>query len=262
MIDYDEAALYLKQRLEIEKRATDKINGIIINSFKDLVALTFPCSLTAQNFKLDLLPNKEDAYQILKEMRSQIYLTVVEYCEQAAQSRKEMYDLPNYPFSVDNILSAGEQSAHDKCYTYSRRLTKEFETWLALGLFYGWGASKIISTFSSNISTLYSNNFFIKASASAKFNTTRLRNGGVSYGVGRYKSAVNSLNRLTRGSIGATVKSIDFGLMKRKGIVGFHVYRGSTYPCSLCDSMVGFHPLSVGDLPPYHPHCCCFAVPI
>lgn len=40
---------------------------------------------------------------------------------------------------------------------------------------------------------------------------------------------------------------------------GYFVYRGSSFPCEECDSMVGFH-TSPDDLPPYHPHCVCFAV--
>lgn len=41
-----------------------------------------------------------------------------------------------------------------------------------------------------------------------------------------------------------------------------HVYRGSSYPCDLCDSMValGWQLVGNAQLPPYHPNCCCYAV--
>lgn len=46
---------------------------------------------------------------------------------------------------------------------------------------------------------------------------------------------------------------------ERNGASGFYSFRGSSYPCSLCDSMVGFHPMSayVGA---WHPHCKCYFV--
>lgn len=42
----------------------------------------------------------------------------------------------------------------------------------------------------------------------------------------------------------------------------YYVFRGSSYPCELCDSYVGY-PFMASDrsgLPPYHNRCCCYAV--
>ena len=43
---------------------------------------------------------------------------------------------------------------------------------------------------------------------------------------------------------------------------GYYVFRGSSYPCEICDEQVGFlHDVNDLDgLPPYHPHCVCYAV--
>lgn len=44
---------------------------------------------------------------------------------------------------------------------------------------------------------------------------------------------------------------------------GFYVLRGSSYPCAECDDNVGFHPINDREaMPPIHPHCCCYTVPI
>jgi hypothetical protein len=41
----------------------------------------------------------------------------------------------------------------------------------------------------------------------------------------------------------------------------YKVDRGSSYPCDLCDSYVGIHPISDRDaIPPYHQNCCCFVI--
>lgn len=46
------------------------------------------------------------------------------------------------------------------------------------------------------------------------------------------------------------------------GKAGYYVFRGSSFPCEICDAQVGFfHPASDLDgLPPYHSHCVCYTV--
>ena len=49
-------------------------------------------------------------------------------------------------------------------------------------------------------------------------------------------------------------------------VVGFYQLRGSSYPCAICDALVGFHPVTntteLLQSEPVHPHCVCFRVPI
>lgn len=65
----------------------------------------------------------------------------------------------------------------------------------------------------------------------------------------------DSLSRLARTTIAMGWMSWWY---KRGGRI-FYVGRGSSYPCSLCDSKVGLH-YGTDDLPPYHPNCKCWAV--
>jgi hypothetical protein len=44
-------------------------------------------------------------------------------------------------------------------------------------------------------------------------------------------------------------------------IVGFHVARGGSYDCPLCDSLVGDYPKDFTFLG-WHPNCMCIATPI
>lgn len=262
MIEYDQAVLYLKKRLDLTNRGDEKIKRIIVNAFKDLIALAFPCPLTAENFKLDKLPNQDEINDILKDMRTQIYLTIEECCNIAVEQRKELFDDKDLVFLVGNILENGEDSIKHKASLYSNRIGKEFETWLAMALFYKWSKNLTIKMFSTNCGDLYKTNSFKKATTATKFHATRLKNGGVTYGVGKYQSAQKSLKRLTNIAIGATTQEVDYLLLKRTGASGYNVYRGSSYPCAVCDFNVGYHPIGHDALPPYHPNCCCFAVPV
>lgn len=76
-------------------------------------------------------------------------------------------------------------------------------------------------------------------------------------------SAYNSIDRLTRFAISSAWMLALFNEMQSSKAIGYYVMRGSSYPCDLCDSMVGFHPLEDEDgKPPYHANCCCIMVPV
>lgn len=46
------------------------------------------------------------------------------------------------------------------------------------------------------------------------------------------------------------------------GKKGYYVFRGSSFPCEICDYQASFpHDASdAGGLPPFHPNCCCYVV--
>jgi hypothetical protein len=83
---------------------------------------------------------------------------------------------------------------------------------------------------------------------------------GLHLGVGISNSAFNSINTLGRYTIGDAWMYDWYDDWNTKGAIGYEVRRGSSYPCSICDSNVGFH--TDGNLPPYHPRCVCIAIPV
>ena len=87
---------------------------------------------------------------------------------------------------------------------------------------------------------------------------TGLSTAGVS------NSNANNVINMAKNTMNmAWMKNLEMDFEQDDGIEGFFVMRGSSYPCTLCDSMVGFHPATDSDLlPQYHAHCACIAVPM
>ena len=81
------------------------------------------------------------------------------------------------------------------------------------------------------------------------------------YGVGKYATSYNNLNRLVTDTIARSRQKLFINRENKNGANAWYVQRGSSYPCSLCDSNVGIHYNSF-DLPPYHPNCVCMAIPL
>ena len=78
--------------------------------------------------------------------------------------------------------------------------------------------------------------------------------------VGVYIYAYNSLKRAVEDQVARTRQQV-FYEIEHKGTTHWLVMRGSRYPCSLCDSMCGIT-TKMENLPPFHPNCCCIAVPL
>ena len=96
------------------------------------------------------------------------------------------------------------------------------------------------------------------------FAATYIQSKGVQKGgVGLQKNGSTNVTKMARVTLQmAWMRSyrMDF---EESGAVGFYVLRGSSYPCSLCDSKVGFHVIDETDcFPPFHPNCCCYVIPI
>lgn len=80
------------------------------------------------------------------------------------------------------------------------------------------------------------------------------------YGKGRHIASAAALALLLRTTVAK-------GWMQNwarlnAGKRGYYVFRGSSYPCEICDAQVGFlHDISDTEgLPPQHPNCVCFTV--
>ena len=140
------------------------------------------------------------------------------------------------------------------------RVTSAFT--IASGLLLDMPMADVESQFAAFMDKPYNNPIFNNASKIKGARATRLLTNGKSYGVGKYVSSISSLIRLARAIAADTFRRAQFYSFRNMGIIGFYVYRGSSYPCSLCDSMVGYHDFVYADLPPYHNNCVCYVVPV
>ena len=123
----------------------------------------------------------------------------------------------------------------------------------------GIGGEEIKDNIRSNLKSLYSDPYFKRAVEGGNSSATRIKTDGISYGVGKSNSAYNSLNTLARFVVGSAWMWFWGIEHKNKGFTGFYSYRGSSYPCSYCDSMVGYHPISDYQNQ-WHIRCCCYFV--
>lgn len=80
------------------------------------------------------------------------------------------------------------------------------------------------------------------------------------FGRGVATASVTAIQHITTFAVAEGWNYDDY-LEHKDTAKGYRVYRGSSYPCDLCDSYVGWHPADdVESLPLYHGHCYCYVV--
>ncbi len=140
---------------------------------------------------------------------------------------------------------------------YMGSLEGETELAVAAGLYLGLGVKDIVKRMKENVQSM------VQEAAAVSAHVAGLRaevDKGAS-GRGRANDAKTGMLSLLRNTV-AVGWMYNLRLeAEESGAIGYYVYRGSSYPCALCDSKTGYH-ASAGDLPPYHPYCCCYFAPI
>lgn len=212
--------------------------------------------------------DQEKLQKILTDLRLAIYMWITTYCQKTAKETHESYPYAAAPLKTSNIdhLNGGDKSVKELISIYTNRFKYEAETWLAIGLYKGLKKASLMSIFTNYSDKPYKNPLFINTvKEKPDLSAIRVRNKGVSYGVGQYVSAENSLVRLARYAVADTMREAqwhEWNADDAPPLLGYNVSRGSNYPCSYCDSMCGFHPADRAWLPPYHSRCCCVASPV
>lgn len=265
------AKALINSRIDNEIALRAAIIAEIRKAFNRLAELGYAGTIK-RDFRMKDL-NQKQLEKILTDLRLAIYMWILRYCNEMAEETHEAYPFAKAPYAIGSIGYLGLPNSEQKSNisvrslinTYTNRFKFEVETWLAIGLSRGLTLSTLKAQFTLFSNLPFNNPLFNEAKKQKDLTATRIQSGGVSYGVGKYTSAENSLVRLGRYAVADITRNAQWHEWTADGaplLLGYNVSRGSTYPCSYCDMMCGFHPAGRAWLPPYHAHCCCIAVPV
>lgn len=193
----------------------------------------------------------------MARLRSFLRRFLSECVTSAVDFISDYYDLPEaYTPQTPSIGSLIDR--------YCGMMQTEFRIWVNVADTLGKSESEIIDAAKTYIANPYGNPLFRKAKElrkSLKHDLRKLRERKV--GRGTYKSAYNLLRRLIGDYIARVFSAIQYDAWQASNAIAYWVVRGSTFPCPLCATKVGYHSISDTDnLPPYHPYCECYAYPV
>lgn len=265
--EYDKGREVLARRLEIESALLSALRKECVRVIMSIAELGYSESMDGMSFRLSLCNSYEQMLDLMKELRLWIYQNVTHSSDLAVKEVESRWE-PLVPLAVEDYINreTGGKTLKERIGVYGGRLLTEAEMWVAAGLLGGYTLDRLRREVTEWLDAPYKSRAFASATVSPgtrKAGNVRLRRGAPHFGAGSVTSAVGSLERLLGATLGEMVKMAEWlawGSDER--VTGYQVYRGSSYPCSLCDMMTGFHAKGFEELPPYHARCCCFAVPV
>lgn len=243
--DIEAAKAYLRQRLDAERSMQNNLEYVMREAAERVVEILYSANIHPTVASYGDLPLRvqwdiDEVVEWLKETINDYFLTL------AIAEHEENRD-KILPF----ILGENHGATFDERLTdYVGKYKNELLLLVGAGLLLGIGKSALAKSIGDNLRQPYAN--------------PMLKDGiekSISYGRGRTNSMFTAIGDLTRFGIAEAWMKNQYINNRKDGCVGWLVQRGSHFPCELCDSKVGFH-ADESDLPLYHSHCCCYAVPI
>ena len=246
----EEAKRYIKERLEAELSMENNLNKFMNEAASRIVDAAYRHKIPPRDFRFSRDKKLEaEVDAIIRELKSRIEDAMITLATSASESDK------------DGIVAFVTKENHGKTFAersniYCQRFKYELEGAIAAGLLLDVSKEKLKNSISLNLKHPYANPYF-KEALKDKSAATRLTSNGISYGRGKTNSMFTALSRLTRHGVSQ-------GWMKHwgdahAGASGFYSYRGSSYPCHVCDAMLGFHPMEEYQ-GGWHLRCKCYFV--
>ena len=239
-----EAIDYVLRRVQAEQNIVSRLDRRVVEAAGEIISLAMKYDIPPSMFRFSRnAALKRKVEEIISRLKEELSLQVAEYAGIPEKTDEDGM------WAIINRKRNGKTFAQ-RLDIYSGRLEFEIEAFIAAGLLRSLSRNEIVQAYERHHKRPYD---FIQGNGSA------VRLQGVSYGVGKSNVAYNALSTLLRSTVADAWMMADMKEAEKKGATGFHSYRGSSYPCSLCDSMTGYHPLS--DFPGiWHPNCKCFFV--
>lgn len=240
-----EAKQYVLDRVEAELSSVSALDTRLLRAARDIIRIARKYNVPPERFRFSAdtrLQREVDA--VIARLKEEI-LSDIQTCSLASgKSGRE------------EVIAFLEEKQYGKTLrqridTYARRWKYEIEAFIAAALIKGIAATSIENAYRQHYKNPYA---FINGEKGA---AVRLQ--GASYGAGRSNLSYNMLSSLSRNSVATAWMHADRVEAERGGATGFYSYRGSSYPCTYCDSKVGYHPIS--EFPgTWHPRCKCYFI--
>lgn len=243
--DIESAKEYLRQRLDAEHSMVYNLESLMREAAERIVTICYAANVSPKGFNYNLLPlsTQRKIDEGIEWLRS----LIEDYFQTLAIAEHTDTEDEVLPF----ILGENHGMTFDeRLADYSEKYKNELLLLIGAGMFLGITESALTTSIKENIRHPYANQLLAEGIDSP-----------ISYGRGRTNSMFTAISDLTRFGIALAWMRNQYINNRKSGCVGWFVMCGSSYPCELCDSYVGFHS-DESELPPYHGHCACFTVPI
>lgn len=136
--------------------------------------------------------------------------------------------------------------------TYMDNFAEDIVRMVKAGSLMGYTDSKILSAVRTGYKDPYSVSVITKAQRKD------INIATPSYGQGFFHNAYDNIVRNAKQTISLSWGMAEQQYGKEKGAIGFKVFRGSSYPCAICDDECAYTHTLRDPYPPFHVNCVCW----
>lgn len=261
-----EAKEYLDKVVDQMVLADSDLKDILKSDIGSLIDQCLEYGYLGKSFEFSADPELEQIVnEALLQLQQDIFNIIYLRAENASTIgfEKEKEDYNDAFLLAFFALKIGGYTIQEKIDFFTGHVSSEVEAYVAAGISKGWSRDKILNEYLNNLKKPYNSGLIQDAMKEGGFRAERIKNKGVTFGVGRYVSSFNNLKRLDQVSIfGAYNYTVNSIWMNNNDIVGWYTVRGSSYPCSICDMEVGMFHSKNEFFYGYHERCVCIMIPV
>ena len=263
--DIRSAKQFVLQREEMALLLSDRVNEILSDAAERIVVICYKYGVDPKKLYFGSGFNEQmmnEISAVMDELEEETIDLIYEYSTRVTNDRDSINALLLWMAT----LGRGNRNLRDTLDTYLYKTMKDWEAAIASMMYMGVKQTDAITKIKTYLHNIYDMPEVRTAIRNKqRFTATYIRLGGVQPGAvgisNNGSTNVVNMSKITLQMAWMRQKGIEF---EERGAVGYYQFRGSSYPCTICDNEVGFHE-SLEELytKPYpHPHCCCYRIPI
>lgn len=248
-----EAARYIQERLKLEQIASDNLKRLLKSAASEIVKISSEYNISPSRFR----------FSANRKLKKRVDAVIEQLIEAIISDARTLVLNGENDDERKNAILAWFLSVYYGM-TFVQRVKKNVSSFLvevegavAASKHFGYSVEKTSSLIGLYLAAPFTSPLLSEV-AGGNYRTEASL--GFRGGSGTYASSFKNLDRVITDQVARTVQrkyyELDHGTTTH-----WQVVRGSSYPCSLCDSCCGIV-TGTANLPPFHPRCCCIAIPL
>lgn len=240
------------------------VDALLVTAAADITQICYRYGVEPKDFQLASRYNEkmfEEVAQVLDELEEEILDYISVYSTKCTKDDDEKKLLLLWILALGKNNMGLRKSLEQRLRVFSR----DVEAMIVAAKLAKMDASKAVTTVRSYIHTAYQMPGMATAFKNAsQFKAEYIRTRGVKQGnVGSSNSEANNILRFAKTTLQMAWMHWQREEYDREGAIGFMCFRGSTFPCAICDDVCNrFYPIDSQMPLPVHANCACWAIPV
>ena len=262
--DVNKAKKYVLRREQAANALAMLVDALLDDAAGEITRICYKYGVNPTAFTISSNYNEkmmEEVAEVMDKLEEDILDLIGDYSTICTTDKEKKRLLLLWVLALGRNNQGLQQTIHQRL----RMFLRDLEAMIAAAKTAKFDVTKAVTIIKGNIRTAYQMPGMLEAFAKASlYEAEYIRSRGVKHGYrGSSNSEANNISRMAKTTLQMAWMHQQRQNYEEQGVAGFYVLRGSTYPCSLCDSKCGFHQIDEIDAyPPYHSSCCCLAIPV